>query len=89
MTNTQGQAASVTSQIARWLSVIGALNWGLVGIFNWDLVRGILGNDPGTSSSAASRAVYTLVGLAGIGLAVLAPRRRAESKILTESVSRA
>lgn len=69
---------NVAGEIVRWLAVIGALNWGLVGIFNWDLVRAILGNDAGTSASAASRAVYALVGLAGVGLAVLAPARRHE-----------
>jgi uncharacterized membrane protein YuzA (DUF378 family) len=73
---TNGNGANVTSQLARWLAVVGALNWGLVGVFDWDLVRAILGGETGTSASAASRAVYALVGLAGVGLAVLAPRRR-------------
>lgn len=68
---------SVTAQIAKWLAIIGAVNWGLVGFFNWDLVRALLGNDPGTSASGASRAVYALVGLSGLALAALSPRRRA------------
>lgn len=69
---------NVFADLVRWLAVIGALNWGLVGLFNWDLVRAILGNDPATSASAASRAVYSLVGLAGVGLAVLSASRRRE-----------
>lgn len=43
------------------LTVIGAINWGLVGLFNFDLVATILGN-----MSVASRVVYTLVGIAGL-----------------------
>ncbi len=76
MSNRNG--VRVAAEVVRWLAVIGALNWGLVGFFNWDLVRAILGNDAGTSASAASRAVYALVGLAGVGLALLAPARRHE-----------
>lgn len=41
------------------LLVIGGLNWGLVGLFGFDLVAAALGE-----MSAASRLVYALVGLA-------------------------
>ncbi len=68
--------ATVIAQIAKWLAIIGAVNWGLVGFLDWDLVRAVLGNDAGTSASAASRVVYALVGLSGLTLAALAPRRR-------------
>ena len=44
------------------LIVIGALNWGLVGIFQFDLVAAIFGG----MSGVVSRIIYTLVGLAGI-----------------------
>ncbi len=43
------------------LLVIGGLNWGLVGILNFDLVAAIFGD-----MSVLSRIVYTLVGLAAI-----------------------
>lgn len=43
------------------LVVIGAVNWGLIGLFEIDLVRIIFGN-----MSILSRIVYTLVGLAGL-----------------------
>jgi uncharacterized membrane protein YuzA (DUF378 family) len=52
--------------------VAGALNWLLVGLFNFDLVAAIFG---GTSvaPSVITRIVYVLVGLAGIyGIAMLA-----------------
>jgi len=43
--------------------IIGGLNWGLVGLFNFDLVAGIFG-----SMSFLSRIVYDLVGLCAIYL---------------------
>lgn len=47
-------------KLALLLSIIGSLNWGLIGIFSFDLVAFLFGN-----MSILSRAVYTLVGLAG------------------------
>lgn len=44
------------------LIVIGALNWGLWGFFQYDLVADIFGGN----SSALSRLIYSLVGLAGL-----------------------
>ena len=51
--------------IALVLVVIGAVNWGLVGIAQFDLVAALLGG----SEAAAARLVYTLVGVAGVALA--------------------
>lgn len=48
--------------IALILSIIGSLNWGLVGIFQFDLVAWLFGGQSG----AFSRIIYTLIGLAGI-----------------------
>lgn len=48
--------------IALILSIIGCLNWGLVGIFQFDLVAWLFGG----SWSLLSRIVYTIVGLAGL-----------------------
>jgi uncharacterized membrane protein YuzA (DUF378 family) len=48
------------------LVVVGALNWGLVGLAQFDLVAALFGGQ----SAAASRIVYALVGLAGVVLAV-------------------
>jgi uncharacterized membrane protein YuzA (DUF378 family) len=52
--------------IALVLVIVGALNWGLVGFFQFDLVAALFGG----SASLLSRIVYTLVGLSGIVLAV-------------------
>jgi len=48
--------------IALTLIIIGALNWGLVGLFGFDLVATIFG---GTQSIGAT-IVYVLVGISGI-----------------------
>lgn len=48
-------------RVALGLAVVGAVNWGLVGLFQFDLVAKLLGG-PNTS---LSRAVYSLVGVAG------------------------
>ena len=51
------------SIIAMILVIIGGLNWGLVGFFNYDLVAGIFGE-----MSAISRVIYSLVGLSALYL---------------------
>ncbi len=48
------------------LLVVGGLNWGLVGVFSFDLVAAIFGD-----MSILSRIVYILVGVAAIYQAVL------------------
>jgi uncharacterized membrane protein YuzA (DUF378 family) len=47
--------------IAVVLLAIGGLNWGLVGIFKWDLVAAIFGD-----MTALTRVIYTLVGISAI-----------------------
>ena len=47
--------------VAAVLVVVGALNWGLVGVAKFDLVAALLGY-----GSILSSIVYTLVGLAGL-----------------------
>ena len=47
--------------IAIILLAVGGLNWGLVGIFNFDLVAAIFGD-----MSALSRIVYAVVGICAI-----------------------
>jgi uncharacterized membrane protein YuzA (DUF378 family) len=44
------------------LVIIGGLNWGLVGLFEFDLVAALFGGQ----SAALSRLVYTLVGLSAL-----------------------
>lgn len=49
-------------RIALTLVIIGALNWGAVGLFGFDLVAFLCGGQVGV----ISRVVYALVGLAGL-----------------------
>ncbi|UOY90946.1 DUF378 domain-containing protein [Ectobacillus sp. JY-23] len=53
---------STLQRIALVLTVIGALNWGLIGFFQFDLVAAIFGGQ----DAALARIVYGLVGLAGL-----------------------
>ena len=57
--------------VALALVVIGALNWGLVALAEFDLVAAIFGMEFG-ETNAISRIVYALVGLSGVWLAVRA-----------------
>lgn len=51
----------VIDTIALILIIIGAINWGLIGIFNFNLVDTIFG-----AMSIISRIIYTLVGISGL-----------------------
>lgn len=57
--------------IALILSIIGSINWGLVGLFKFDLVAWIFGGQTAT----LSRIIYGLVGLAGLWCITLLFRR--------------
>jgi uncharacterized protein len=59
--------------LALLLVIIGAINWGFVGLFDVDLVAAIFG-----TATAAARVVYVLVGIAGVILAVTSSTRRRE-----------
>ena len=57
---------NVLDWITLILVIIGGLNWGLVGLFNFDLVAAIFG-----AMSVLSRIIYVLVCLSAIYLAVI------------------
>ncbi|MEI3607300.1 DUF378 domain-containing protein [Pseudogracilibacillus sp. SE30717A] len=48
--------------IAWTLVIIGAINWGLIGLFQFDLVAAIFGGQ----DSGLSRIIYSLVGISGL-----------------------
>jgi len=65
-------------KIALILAIIGGLNWGLIGLFRYDLVAALLGGQTGI----LSRIVYTLVGIAAIwciSLLFRIPRKQSET----------
>ena len=55
------QGNCIGCKIAGLLAAIGALNWGLVGIFQFDLVERLLG-----STTTPARIVYGVIGVAGL-----------------------
>lgn len=52
---------NLVQKIALTFTIIGAINWGLVGIFEFNLVDYIFGN-----GSVLSRIIYTVVAIAGL-----------------------
>ena len=52
---------SILNKITLLLLIVGGLNWGLVGLLNFDLVAAIFGE-----MSLLSRVVYGLVGLSAV-----------------------
>jgi len=68
----EGEAAMIMDRIALILTIIGALNWGSIGLFQFDIVAWICGGQ----SSLLSRVIYTVVALAGIWCISLVFRAR-------------
>ena len=62
----------VIDTITLILVIVGALNWGLVGLFRFDLVAYLFGGQTAT----VSRIVYTLVGIAAVWCISLLFRER-------------
>ena len=52
----------ILDRVALVLGIIGALNWGIVGLIRFDCVAFLFGGQTG----AISRVIYALVGLAGL-----------------------
>jgi uncharacterized membrane protein YuzA (DUF378 family) len=53
---------SALQRVALIFTIIGAINWGLIGFFQYDLIAAIFGGQ----SSAISRIIYGIVGIAGL-----------------------
>ena len=64
----------VLDRIALLLAIIGAVNWGLEGVFQFDLVAFICGGQ----GAVISRVIYTLVAIAGLWCVSLLFRERDE-----------
>ena len=64
----------ILDKIALTLAIIGGLNWGSIGLFQFDLVAALFGG----SGSLISRIVYSLVGLAALWCITLLFRGREE-----------
>ena len=64
-------------KIALILTIIGGINWGLIGIFQFDLVAWIFGGQ----SAIISRIIYTLVALAAVWCISLLFSTRVDDKV--------
>lgn len=60
---------SVLNWIALILIIVGGINWGLVGLFSFNLVAAIFGD-----MSWFSRLIYILVGISAVYIAIVSPR---------------
>ncbi len=56
----------IAQHVIAGMIVFGALNWGLLGLFDINLIAGLFGE-----ASLASRAFYILIGISGLMFAVL------------------
>jgi uncharacterized membrane protein YuzA (DUF378 family) len=66
----------IMDRIALVLAIIGGLNWGSIGLFQFDFVAYLFGGQ----LSSVSRVIYTLVGLSAIWLISLLFRTRDEER---------
>lgn len=62
----------IIDRIALILSIIGGINWGLIGLFKYDFIAAICGGQTATFS----RVIYTLVALAALWCITLLFRQR-------------
>ena len=67
----------ILDRIALILTIIGALNWGSIGLFQFDIVAWICGGQ----SSLLSRIIYTVVGIAGLWCISLLFRERDDMRL--------
>jgi uncharacterized protein len=72
---TQSGVSTFTKLLAV-LVILGAITWGLIGLFQWNLVNALFGGDVyPANSSRLSQLLYILVGLSGVALAFTFPWR--------------
>ena len=70
----------IMDRIALIISIIGALNWGSIGLFRFDIVAWLFGGQ----GALVSRIIYTIVGLAGSWCVSLLFRTREKFESLDE-----
>lgn len=68
-------------RVALFLAIVGAINWGLIGFFQFDLVAAIFGGQ----DSFLSRTIYALVGIAGLLCIPLLAKRYTDDRTVTRT----
>jgi uncharacterized protein len=67
---------STFNKLLAVLVIIGAITWGLIGFFEWNLVAALCGGEVRPrEASSLSQVIYILVGLAGVAFAFTFPWR--------------
>lgn len=66
----------VIDKVSFVLIIIGAINWGLIGLFNFNIVGSIFG----TPADFIGRLIYILIGIAGIDMLLLIMKMKKVSK---------
>ncbi|MFA5107889.1 MAG: DUF378 domain-containing protein [Patescibacteria group bacterium] len=67
---------NIIETIALILLIVGGLNWGLVGLLDFDLVAALFG-----TMSALSRIVYSLVGVSAVVVAIMELSKQSSSQV--------
>lgn len=70
----------ILDRIALILTIVGALNWGSIGLFKFDIVAWLCGGQ----DALVSRIIYTVVALAGVWCISLLFREREDIEALDE-----
>ena len=79
---TRNESALIKSALI--ICIIGAINWGLIGFFNFNLVNAVFGHGAREPASALSRLIYAIVGIAGVIAASLLNRVRTRGAVAEE-----
>lgn len=69
-------AGNILGIVLLALAIVGAINWGLIGFFNFNLVDAIFGGGAKEITTPWARVVYALVGVAGLWAIFFLPRLR-------------
>lgn len=71
----KNKVVAVINVVAPILVTLGALNWGLVGLFEWNLVEEVF-SDGGSaySTTTLAKIIYILIGLSALWTAGLIPK---------------
>lgn len=67
----------IFDKIALFLVILGAINWGSIGLFGFDIVSWIFGSP----TSVASRIVFTVIAVCGLWLISLFFRKRKPDRV--------
>ena len=69
---------NILAKVLITIAIIGALNWGLIGFFNFNLVDAIFGGGSAEETSGVSHVIYALVDLSGLFALLTLPKLREE-----------